>query len=75
MSVIAEVYTFYRDGFRNMVLGRTLWKIIFIKLFIMFAILKVYFFPNILNTHFETDQERSAHVLDNIISSNGLKGR
>lgn len=31
-----------------MTLGRTLWLIIGIKLFIMFAILKVFFFPNFL---------------------------
>ena len=29
-----------------MKLGKTLWLIIAIKLFIMFAILKVFFFPN-----------------------------
>ena len=31
-----------------MTLGRTLWAIILIKLFIMFAILKVFFFPDLL---------------------------
>lgn len=31
-----------------MTLGKTLWLIIGIKLFIMFAILKVFFFPNFL---------------------------
>ena len=34
-----------------MKLGRTLWTIILIKLFIMFAILKVFFFPNFLKEH------------------------
>lgn len=36
---------FYIDGFRRMTLGRTLWCIILIKLFIMFAVLKAFFFP------------------------------
>ncbi|EFB93592.1 hypothetical protein HMPREF0648_1741 [Prevotella bivia JCVIHMP010] len=31
-----------------MTLGKTLWAIIIIKLFIMFAILRVFFFPNFL---------------------------
>lgn len=39
-----KIYYFYRDGFRNMKVGKTLWLIILIKLFIMFAILKVFFF-------------------------------
>ena len=32
-----------------MKLGRTLWLIILIKLFIMFFILRLFFFPNYLN--------------------------
>ena len=35
-----RVFDLYYDGFRNMRLGRTLWAIILIKLFIMFAILE-----------------------------------
>lgn len=44
-----NVYHLYADGFRNMTIGKTLWTIIFIKLFIMFAILKVFFFPNFIH--------------------------
>jgi len=61
-----NAFCLYYDGFRSMVLGRTLWKIILIKLFIMFAILKVFFFPNFLETHFDTDAERADHVLQNL---------
>ena len=57
---------FYVDGFRSMTTGRILWKIILVKLFIIFAILKLFFFPNYLNTHFTTDAERADHVLDMI---------
>lgn len=39
----------YVDGFRNMSrTSRTLWVIILIKLFIMFAVLRLFFFPNIV---------------------------
>lgn len=34
---ILTVWQFYRDGFRSMKLGRTLWLIILIKLFILFS--------------------------------------
>jgi len=61
-----NAFCLYYDGFRSMVLGRTLWKIVLIKLFIMFAILKVFFFPNYLETHFDTDAERADHVLQNL---------
>lgn len=52
-----RVYDLYRDGFRQMTLGRTLWAIILIKLFIIFAILKVFFFPNYISTHAEEGKE------------------
>lgn len=52
-----RVWDLYYDGFRNMTLGKTLWAIILIKLFIMFAILKVFFFPNFLKQHAEKGQE------------------
>lgn len=61
-----NAFKLYSEGFRSMVIGRTLWKIIFIKLFIMFAILKVFFFPNFLATNFETDAERADYVLKNL---------
>lgn len=40
-----KAFDLYYDGFRNMKLGKTLWAIILIKLFIMFAILKVFSSP------------------------------
>jgi len=63
---INSIYTFYRDGFKGMVIGKKLWKIILIKLFVMFVILKLFFFPNFLNTKFETDEEKGNYVLEQI---------
>lgn len=51
-----RVFDLYYDGFRNMRLGRTLWVIILIKLFIIFAILKVFFFPNFLKEQAKGDE-------------------
>ena len=50
-----KAFDLYYDGFRHMRLGKTLWAIILIKLFIMFAILKVFFFPNFLKQHAQGD--------------------
>lgn len=61
-----RVIGMYYDGFRTMVVGRTLWKLIIIKLVIMFGVLKLFFFPDYLHTNFESDAERAAHVLDTI---------
>jgi len=70
-NVFARVFNFYYDGFRNLSpVGKRLWIIILIKLFIMFAILKLFFFPNFLNTNFETDEERSDHVIEQLTKTN-----
>ena len=65
-SIARQIITFYRDGFRDMTLGRTLWKVIIIKLLIIFAVLRLFFFPDFLNTNFTTDRERADYVLEQI---------
>ena len=55
-SFLYRVYDLYADGFRSMRLGRTLWVIILIKLFIIFAVLKLFFFPNFLKQHADGDE-------------------
>lgn len=65
-SIPLKVYRFYRQGFRRMTVGRTLWKIILIKLFVLFAVLKLFFFPNFLQTHFSNDGQRADHVLQQL---------
>ena len=59
-----RVYAFYRDGFKQMTLGKTLWKIIFLKLLVMFAVLKLFFFQGFLETKFTTDNQRAAYVIE-----------
>ena len=55
-SLLYRVFDLYYDGFRNMKLGRTLWAIIIVKLIIIFAVLKVFFFPNFLKEHAQVDE-------------------
>ena len=52
-----RIYDLYYDGFRSMKLGRTLWTIILIKLFIIFIVLKIFFFPNFLKEHAQKGEE------------------
>jgi len=64
-----KLYIFYRDGFTNMTVGKTLWIVALIKLFIMFAILKIFFFPDFLKSNFNTDKERSEYVINQLTNS------
>jgi len=67
-TMIKKVFNFYYNGFRTMTWGRQLWTIIILKMFIMFVILKVFFFPDLLQRDFATDEERSNHVLEQLIN-------
>lgn len=49
-----------------MTVGRTLWKIIAVKLLVMFAVLKVFFFSDFLSSNFTNDQQRADHVLQQL---------
>ncbi len=66
---LKRAVSLYYNGFREMTVGKTLWKIIFIKLIVMFAVLKLFFFPNYLETQYDTDQQRADHVIDQITQS------
>nr|WP_320050413.1 DUF4492 domain-containing protein [uncultured Desulfuromonas sp.] len=65
MGSVRSVLNFYVEGFRSMTLGKTLWKIILLKLLVFLTVLNL-FFPNYLKTNFETDQQRADHVLNHI---------
>ena len=74
-SIPLKIWRFYMEGFRSMTLGKTLWAIILIKLFIMFFILRLFFFPNILQQKYDTDEERANQVIENLITLNNPKNQ
>lgn len=64
---IKQVFRFYLNGFREMDRwGRQVWIIILVKLFIMFVILKIFFFPDLLKRNFDNDKQRSEYVLEQL---------
>ncbi len=67
IRTIRSIVSFYADGFSNMSSwGRKVWLIILIKLFIMFAVLKIFFFPDLLRKKFDSDRQRSNYVLEQL---------
>ncbi|MCK4664016.1 MAG: DUF4492 domain-containing protein [Bacteroidales bacterium] len=66
-NLFKQFILLYIDGFKNISkLGIKLWIIIFIKLFIMFAILKLFFFRDFLNNKFENKKEKSEYVFQKL---------
>ncbi|MDD3040678.1 DUF4492 domain-containing protein [Bacteroides sp.] len=65
-NALLGIWNFYLNGFRSMTLGRTLWLIILVKLFVMFFILKLFFFPDFLDDH-ATDADKADYVGNELI--------
>jgi len=66
LNFFKSIYYLYYDGFVNMRVGKTLWILIAIKLFIMFAIIKWLYFPDVLQENFATDAQRSQYILQQL---------
>ncbi len=60
--MLKKIYLFYLEGFKSMTVGKKLWLIIGIKLLIMFAVLKAFFFPNLLNSKYSSEKDKANYV-------------
>ncbi len=68
-KILKRIWKFYIEGFKNMPeYGRRVWTIIIIKLIIMFAVLKVFFFQDFLSSKGKTDKEKSEYVFKQLIT-------
>ena len=65
--LLTRIIRFYLDGFREMTVGRWLWGIILVKLFILFFVFKLFFFPDILKRDYDNDTERAAAVRNTLL--------
>lgn len=69
-NIVSKILDFYIDGFRNMTVGKTLWTIILLKLFIIFAVLKLFLFPDFLSSKSSTEEGKADYVRSELINRN-----
>lgn len=67
--LLKRVFLFYKDGFSNMTVGRSLWLLILIKLAVIFLVLKLFFFHDFVGEK----SESSGASPDNIVRSELMK--
>ena len=60
MNILNAIFHFYVEGFRQMTLGRTLWVLVLLKLFVIFVILRLFFFRPAMQGM--TIEEKQQHV-------------
>ena len=72
-NIFHRAFNLYYEGFRDMTLGRTLWLIIIVKLFVIFVVLKLFFFPDFLNRNVgsggadPTDEDKAGFVAKELV--------
>ena len=58
-KTILAIYNFYREGFKNMTWGKQLWLLIFLKVIILFLVLRLFFFMPAMAG--KTDEQKSEY--------------
>lgn len=59
-NAIISIWNFYYEGFKNMTWGRSLWVLIFLKVIILFLVLRLFFFKPVMAG--KTDEQKSEYV-------------
>ena len=63
-EILYSVWTFYRDGFRNMTWGKPLMWLIFLKMIFLFGVLRLFFFKPTMKDM--TEEEKIEFVGDKL---------
>ncbi|RXJ87988.1 DUF4492 domain-containing protein [Arcobacter sp. CECT 8985] len=66
MNIVSKIFSLYRDGFKNLTLGKSLWKIVIIKLLVIFIVLNYFVYDNSLNSKFKTNKEKQNFIFTNL---------
>lgn len=73
LRMLGGVYRFYRDGFASMTIGRTLWAVIIVKLVVIFCVLKLLFFPDVLKRE-ARDGDKAGYVATQLTDRAPMRG-
>ena len=57
---LISIWRFYVDGFKSMTWGRQLWLLILLKVIILFAVLRAFFFEPVLSG--KSEEQKIEHV-------------
>ncbi len=74
-NVLQRIFLFYKQGFMQMDLGRTLWVIILVKLFVIFFVLKLFFFPDVLSQKADEDEDKADIVQKELLDRYEIKNK
>ncbi|RXK06695.1 DUF4492 domain-containing protein [Halarcobacter bivalviorum] len=70
MMNFKKIYLLYQDGFKNLTIGRTLWKLIIIKLIVILLFLNIFVYDKSIKSEYKNENEKIEFVLKNLIKDN-----
>ena len=65
--LITRIWRFYRDGFREMTTGKSLWVLKIVKLVLIFVVMKLLFLPALLKRDYKDDDSRADAVRSSLL--------
>jgi len=66
MLNINYIYNFYKNGFENMRVGKTLWRVVFIKVFLIFIVLHYFVYNKSIDSEYTTKEAKADFVYKNL---------
>ncbi|AXH10410.1 DUF4492 domain-containing protein [Malaciobacter halophilus] len=70
MNYLKSVFNLYYEGFRNLTVGKSLWKIVIIKLITILVILNIFVYDKSFKSEYKTEQEKQDFVFKNMTKGN-----
>ncbi len=67
MKLIKNVYDFYAQGFKSMTTGKTLWRLIFIKVAVILIVLNYFVYDRSIDTEYENEAQKIEFVHGNLV--------
>lgn len=67
MRLLKSIYGFYLEGFKKMVIGKTLWKIVFVKIALILLVLNYFVYDRSINTEYKSEKQKSDFVYKNLV--------
>lgn len=70
MNFLKSVFNLYYDGFKNLTIGKSLWKIVIIKVFTILVVLNIFVYDKNFKSEYKTKEEKQDFVYTNMIKGN-----
>lgn len=66
MNILKNTFSFYQEGFKSLTLGKSLWKIVIIKLVVILVVLNLFIYDKSFKSEYKSYEEKKEFVFLNM---------